>query len=59
MQVNRVLQQGCPQQRTAGRIRQLFRPESVAIVGASQKGGFATEILEIRETGFLGERSLQ
>lgn len=27
------------------RLDQLFRPESIAIVGASQKGGFATELL--------------
>ncbi|MFK4492247.1 acetate--CoA ligase family protein [Bradyrhizobium sp. USDA 336] len=55
MQVDRVLQQGRLQQGTA-RINQLFQPESVAIVGASQKGGFATEILtNIKKWGFLGE----
>ncbi|MCK1641376.1 acetate--CoA ligase family protein [Bradyrhizobium sp. 157] len=56
MQVDRVLRQDRLQQGTAGRISQLFRPESVAIVGASHKGGFATEILNnIKKWGFSGE----
>ncbi|UPJ94925.1 acetate--CoA ligase family protein [Bradyrhizobium sp. 172] len=38
------------------RIDRLFRPESVAVVGASQKGGFATEILmNINKWGFAGQ----
>ncbi|MGY4408234.1 hypothetical protein [Bradyrhizobium sp. USDA 3315] len=55
MQVDRVLQQDRLQQGTA-RISQLFLPESVAIVGAPQKGGFATEILtNIKKWGLARE----
>lgn len=36
-------------------IGQLFRPESVAVVGVSQKGGFAAEILaNVKKWGFAG-----
>lgn len=37
-------------------LSRLFWPESVAIVGASQKGGFATDIFQnIRKSGYSGK----
>ncbi|MGY4408253.1 acetate--CoA ligase family protein [Bradyrhizobium sp. USDA 3315] len=56
MPVDRVLNHESTQRDMAERIGRLFRPESVAIVGASQKGGFATEILaNIKKWDFSGE----
>lgn len=38
------------------RIDRFFRPESIAIVGASPKGGFATEIIKnLKKWGFSGK----
>ncbi|QQO35555.1 acetate--CoA ligase family protein [Bradyrhizobium diazoefficiens] len=43
------------ERQAASKIDRLFRPESVAIVGASPKGGIATEILKnIKKWGFSG-----
>lgn len=62
MQVDRVMReasdlvaQETKPSEMAKRIDRLFRPESVVIVGASQKGGFATEVLvNIKKWGFPG-----
>ncbi|WP_027546719.1 acetate--CoA ligase family protein [Bradyrhizobium sp. WSM2254] len=56
MQIDGMLRQESGQRGATERIGRLFRPESVAIIGASQKGGFATDILtNIKKWGFSGE----
>ena len=48
--------QDISQRAAVNRIDRFFRPQSVALVGASEKGGFATEVLmNIKKWGFAGK----
>ncbi|MBT1516778.1 acetate--CoA ligase family protein [Bradyrhizobium sp. SRL28] len=54
MQTNNVVRG--PLDEAGHRLDRLFRPQSVAIVGASPKGGFGTEIIRnLKKWGFSGK----